>query len=119
MGSDAAATATSVTSADAGPAGSAPADAAAATAAKKAIAIVNGHESHLRSFLKAVSWRTTGTIDTFVLSFIITGSVKFAGTIAGTEVATKIVLYYCHERIWAIIPWGRKRPDASEAARAA
>jgi len=81
----------------------------AATGAEKAIALVNGHESHLRSFLKAVSWRTTGTIDTFVLSFIITGSIKFAGTIAGTEVATKIVLYYCHERVWAIIPWGRRK----------
>lgn len=83
-------------------------DAAPPSAVGKAAAVVNRHESHLRSVAKAVSWRTTGTIDTFVLSLIITGSVKFAGTIAGTEVATKIVLYYFHERIWAIIPWGRK-----------
>jgi uncharacterized membrane protein len=64
-------------------------------------------ESHWRSLAKAVSWRTTGTIDTFILSLIITGSVKFAGSIAATEVITKVVLYYLHERAWAFIPWGR------------
>lgn len=78
------------------------------SAAGKAAAVVNRHESHLRSIAKAISWRTTGTIDTFVLSWIITGSIKFAGTIAGTEVVTKVALYYFHERIWAIVPWGRR-----------
>ncbi|MEM9981648.1 MAG: DUF2061 domain-containing protein [Bacteroidota bacterium] len=23
------------------------------------------------------------------------------------EVLTKIILYYCHERIWTAIPWGK------------
>lgn len=64
-------------------------------------------ESHLRSIAKAVSWRTTGTIDTFILSLLITGSAKFAGSIAATEVITKVVLYYLHERAWAWLPWGR------------
>ena len=64
-------------------------------------------EAHSRSLAKAVSWRITGSLDTFVLSFIITGSIKFAGAIAVTEVITKIVLYYLHERAWALVPWGR------------
>ena len=64
-------------------------------------------ERHTRSFMKAVTWRITGTVDTFILSFIITGSAKFAGTIAGTEVITKIFLYYFHERAWSFVPWGR------------
>jgi uncharacterized membrane protein len=69
-------------------------------------------EAHSRSFAKAASWRLTGSIDTFVLSLLITGSFKFAGGIAGTELATKIALYYVHERIWAAIPWGRSvRPE--------
>ncbi len=55
-------------------------------------------ERHTRSFMKAVTWRVTGTVDTFILSFIITGSAKFAGSIAGTEVITKVFLYYFHER---------------------
>lgn len=70
--------------------------------------IVNRHDSHARSLAKAISWRTTGTIDTFVLSFLITGNVHLAGAIAGTEILTKIVLFYLHERAWSMIPWGRK-----------
>jgi len=31
-------------------------------------------DSHIRSIAKAISWRVTGTVDTFVLSFLITGS---------------------------------------------
>ena len=48
-------------------------------------------EAHTRSFAKAVTWRLTGSLDTFILSFIITGSFKFAGGIAATELITKIV----------------------------
>lgn len=64
-------------------------------------------ESHARSMVKAISWRGTGSADTFLISFIITGSFKFAGSIAITELLTKIALYYFHERIWSMIPWGK------------
>ena len=60
-------------------------------------------ESHTRSFLKAVSWRTLGTVDTFILSWIITGRVDIAAAIGGVEVITKIALFYLHERIWTKI----------------
>jgi len=70
--------------------------------------IFSGREAHSRSLAKAVSWRITGTIDTFVISFIITGRITLAGSIAGTELLTKILLYYFHERIWAAIQWGAK-----------
>jgi hypothetical protein len=43
---------------------------------------VRTEDSHPRSIAKAVSWRITGSVDTFVLSFIFTGSVKLAGSIA-------------------------------------
>ncbi len=65
-------------------------------------------EAHTRSFAKAASWRLTGSVDTFILSLLFTGSFKFAGSIAGTELITKIGLYYLHERAWARVPWGRK-----------
>jgi uncharacterized membrane protein len=64
-------------------------------------------ESHARSVLKAVSWRTLGTVDTFVISWFMTGRLSLAGSIAGLEFATKIAWYYLHERIWAMIHWGR------------
>ena len=69
---------------------------------------LRGFEAHRRSLAKSVTWRTMGSVDTFVISFIITGRVAIAGSIAGTEVLTKFVLYYLHERIWAVIPWGRR-----------
>ena len=63
-------------------------------------------ESHTRSVAKAVSWRVTGTIDTFVVSLFVTGRLGIAGSIAATEFLTKIALYYGHERIWAMVRWG-------------
>jgi hypothetical protein len=35
----------------------------------------------MRSFIKAVSWRVTGSIDTFVISLLVTGKFGMAGTI--------------------------------------
>jgi uncharacterized membrane protein len=65
-------------------------------------------ETHSRSLAKAVSWRTTGSIDTFLVAFLITGSPKMAGSVAVTEILTKILIYYLHERVWACIPWGKR-----------
>jgi len=61
-----------------------------------------------RSFAKALTWRTTGTIDTFLVSWLITTKPFVAASIASVEVLTKIVLYYFHERVWNKIKWGRK-----------
>jgi uncharacterized membrane protein len=60
-----------------------------------------------RSFVKALTWRTTGTLDTFIISLLITKKPFIAASIASVEVLTKIVLYYFHERIWNKIQWGR------------
>jgi uncharacterized membrane protein len=70
--------------------------------------LIHGGESHTRSVAKAVSWRATGSLDTFLLSYVITGNPVFAGSIAVTEIATKIVLYYLHERVWSLVGWGKK-----------
>jgi len=56
--------------------------------------------SHLGSIAKAVSWRITAGIDTFIISYLVTGSVKGAGTIAALELMTKIALFWAHERAW-------------------
>ncbi len=73
-----------------------------------AVGFFNQGEAHSRSLLKAVSWRLTGSIDTFTIGFIVTGRIGIAGTIASVEIVTKIVLYYLHERAWMAIPWGRR-----------
>jgi len=72
------------------------------------VELLKGGEKHSRSLAKAISWRATGTIDTFIISFIVTGKATIAGSIAGVELLTKVALYYFHERIWATIPWGSR-----------
>ena len=58
---------------------------------------------------KALSWRTTGTLDTMLIAFVITGRLKLAMSIGVVELVTKFCLYYLHERIWDRIPFGRER----------
>lgn len=74
---------------------------------------IRAPETHTRSLVKAISWRVTGSVDTFVLSWLVTGSLGFAGSIASIEVFTKITLYYLHERAWAVIPFGKRRLPAA------
>jgi uncharacterized membrane protein len=61
-----------------------------------------------RSALKALTWRAIGTLDTFLLSWIITKEPITAGAIASFEVLTKTILYYFHERGWNKVQWGRQ-----------
>lgn len=56
--------------------------------------------SYKRHIAKTISWRVIGTLDTMILSAIITGSWQTGLTIGGVEVITKMVLYFFHERIW-------------------
>ena len=64
-------------------------------------------EKPYRSFVKALSWRVTGTCDTILISFLITGKVKYAISIGFVELFTKIFLYYVHERIWNRLSFGK------------
>ncbi|HWQ91783.1 MAG TPA: DUF2061 domain-containing protein [Clostridia bacterium] len=66
-------------------------------------------DKHYRSLLKAISWRATGTLDTILISFLITGKIKLAVSIGLVEVFTKIGLFYVHERLWAKVRLGRAR----------
>ena len=64
-------------------------------------------ESHRRSLLKGISWRITGTIDTLILTYLFTGSIHIALGIGATEIVTKVVLFYFHERFWNKLTWGK------------
>jgi sulfate adenylyltransferase large subunit len=70
--------------------------------------LIGSTETHARSIVKAISWRATGSFDTFILAALITGSSKIAGSVALAEILTKTALYYIHERAWGMIPWGRR-----------
>ena len=64
-------------------------------------------EKHYRSLVKAISWRVTGTCETVLISWLITGQIKAALGIGFVELFTKIALYYVHERIWNKLDFGR------------
>jgi len=69
-------------------------------------------DKHYRSLVKAVSWRLTGSMDTLIISFLITGRLKWALTISGVELFTKVGLYYVHERAWESLSFGRIKEPA-------
>tara|TARA_Y100000385_G_scaffold247902_1_gene268286 strand:+ start:691 stop:903 length:213 start_codon:yes stop_codon:yes gene_type:complete len=56
--------------------------------------------SYKRHIAKTISWRIIGSIDTVVISRLITGSWKAGLAIGGIEIISKMVLYFLHERIW-------------------
>ena len=64
-------------------------------------------ERPVRSIAKAVSWRVIGTLDTLIISYLLTGEVAIAASIASVDFITKMALYFFHERIWNKISWGR------------
>ena len=65
-------------------------------------------DSNQRSIAKTVSWRVAGSLSTFSISYLVTGSFGVAGSIAVVQMAVNTLLYYFHERIWGNIKWGRE-----------
>lgn len=64
-------------------------------------------ESPKRSIVKSISWRIVGTLDTILISWVVTGTLSLAFSIGLVELVTKMVLYFFHERIWNSIKWGK------------
>lgn len=60
----------------------------------------------LRSFVKSLSWRVIGTLDTIIISWVVTGTLSLALSIGAVELVSKMLLYYFHERLWNLIKWG-------------
>ena len=62
--------------------------------------------SQKRHIAKTITWRIVGTIDTIILSWIISGDPLVGLKIGGAEVITKMLLYYLHERVWYKMDYG-------------
>ena len=65
--------------------------------------------SNKRHILKTFSWRAVGTLDTVLLSWIITGNPLTGLKIGVAEVITKMLLYFGHEKLWYRINFGLDR----------
>lgn len=70
-------------------------------------AAVYSEEKLKRSFAKTISWRVIGTLDTVLISWLITGTLVLAFSIGAIELITKMALYFFHERAWNNIKWGK------------
>ena len=53
-----------------------------------------------RHIAKTITWRLVGTMDTMLLGWIISGNPMIGIKVGLAELATKMILYYFHERIW-------------------
>ena len=66
-------------------------------------------ESHVRTFLKTLSWRIVATTTTIIIAFFVFGDISSALTVGGIEFFAKMLIYYVHERIWQLAPRGSVR----------
>lgn len=69
---------------------------------------LKSEEVAARSVVKTISWRIIGTLDTILISWLVTGTLKVAISIGSIELITKIILYFLHERVWNNIKWDIK-----------
>jgi sulfate adenylyltransferase large subunit len=74
----------------------------------KILDFVRSAETRARSAAKALTWRVTGSLDTFMLAALISKNLHIALGVALAEVLTKTLLYYIHERAWTLVRWGRR-----------
>ena len=63
-------------------------------------------DSPRRSITKTMTWRIIAELDTFTVSYLVTGSISWSLSIIGIESVTKIIMYYLHERAWGHVLWG-------------
>ena len=64
-------------------------------------------ETHVRSVAKAVSWRIVATLTTVLLVYVFTGNLVVSGGVGLTELLSKLLIYYVHERVSNAIGFGR------------
>lgn len=66
-------------------------------------------DSHLRSWVKSITWRIMGIFILGGLAWLFTRNWEQTSLITITFHSIRLVLYYYHERVWERIGWGRKK----------
>jgi uncharacterized membrane protein len=70
-------------------------------------------EAHLRSIMKAVSYRLLAAVATTTIAFVFTRRLIISLGIASVEAVAKVFCYYVHERLWSFIKFGQKKHPLS------
>lgn len=74
-----------------------------------------GKESRWRSILKALTYRLSATVITFLLALFVfqqancDGVLERSTVVALLELGSKFIFYYLHERAWQAVPRGKIR----------
>jgi len=74
----------------------------------------NVKDSRKRHIFKTITWRAIGTMDTIIISWIISGNPYMGLKIGFAEIITKMLLYYLHERAWYRIDFGLDKLKRSQ-----
>ncbi len=67
-------------------------------------------ETHMRSIVKALTWRVLATAITFSVAWIVLGKVGKAAEIGLLDTLIKLGVYYSHERTWNRLQFGKPKP---------
>lgn len=70
----------------------------------------SSRETPRRTFAKAATWQISGFAVMTALTWAIAGSLAEGGAVAAGGAAAGFVSYYLHERAWARVRWGFRRP---------
>ena len=63
-------------------------------------------DSNKRHIIKTFTWRIIGTLDTIIFGWLIIGNPLIGLKIGVLETASKMLLYYGHEKLWYKINYG-------------
>lgn len=64
--------------------------------------------SRKRSLVKSLTYRVVCSAETFLVSWIATGSWQEGGLISSILFFTKIGTFFAHERVWEHVHWGKE-----------
>jgi uncharacterized membrane protein len=64
-------------------------------------------EKPVRSLVKAISWRVVATLTTILLVVVFSSDWTLGGIVGISELITKTIVYYLHERFWNLLSFGR------------
>lgn len=67
-----------------------------------------------RSLAKGVTWETFAFFLTLVITYIYTHSVKTSCELTSILFVVKIFFFFCHERVWHQIRWGKHDREVSD-----
>jgi uncharacterized membrane protein len=65
------------------------------------------NETVVRSIVKAYSYRCCGTLTTIIIAYLVTGQFVLSLGIGATEMVVKPFIYWCHERVWNEVKFGK------------